>query len=72
MYKTYTQSSVKSIRKCKNPYIINENHIFSKIYYEVISGLILTNVTPKLSSCQYFDCLFTHYVVMSDFYLYII
>jgi hypothetical protein len=34
-----TQSSVKSIRKCKkNPYIINQNHIFFKNYYEVISG----------------------------------
>jgi hypothetical protein len=33
----------------KNPYIINQNHIFSKNYYEVISGYILTNVTPKHS-----------------------
>ena len=31
--------SVKSIGKCKkNPYIINQNHIFSKKYCEVISG----------------------------------
>ena len=54
MYKTYTQSSVKSIRKCKNPYIINENHILKKKYYEVISGLILTNVTPTLSELSLF------------------
>ena len=54
MYKTYTQSFVKSIRKCKNPYIINENHIIKKKYYEVISGLILTNVTPTLSELSLF------------------
>jgi hypothetical protein len=23
----------------------------------------------NIRNCQYFDCLFTHYVVMSDFYL---
>ena len=35
--KIYT--SAKSIGKCKkNPYIINQNHIFSKKYGEVISG----------------------------------
>jgi N-dimethylarginine dimethylaminohydrolase len=33
----------------KNHYIINQNHIFSEDYYEVISGYILTNVTPKHS-----------------------
>jgi hypothetical protein len=33
------------------------------------SKFILTNI-PNWN-CQYFDCLFTHYVVMSDFYLYI-
>ena len=38
-FSPYTQSSVKSIRKCKkNPYIINQNLIFSKNYCEVISG----------------------------------
>ena len=26
----------------------------------------------NIRNCQYIDCLFTHYVVMSDFYLYII
>jgi hypothetical protein len=31
--------SAKSIATCKkNPYIINQNHIFSKNYCEVISG----------------------------------
>jgi hypothetical protein len=35
--KIYT--SAKSIGKCKkNPYIINQNHILSKKYGEVISG----------------------------------
>jgi hypothetical protein len=33
----------------QNPYIINQNHIFSKNYCEVISGYILTNFTPKHS-----------------------
>ena len=31
----------------KNPYIINQNHIFSKNYCEVISGYMLANFTPK-------------------------
>ena len=48
-------SSVKSIRKCKkNPYIINQNHILIFFYYEVISGYILTNVTPKHSELSIF------------------
>ena len=35
----YTQYVAKSIATCKkNPYIINQNHIFSKNYCEVISG----------------------------------
>jgi rRNA processing protein Gar1 len=33
----YTHLS-KVFGNVKNPYIINQNHIFSKIYYEVISG----------------------------------
>jgi hypothetical protein len=33
------QYMAKSIATCKkNPYIINQNHIFSKSYCEVISG----------------------------------
>jgi hypothetical protein len=37
--RSLSQSSVKSIRKCKkNPYIINQNHIFNFFYCEVISG----------------------------------
>jgi hypothetical protein len=33
------QYGAKSIATCKNnPYIINQNHIFSKKYCEVISG----------------------------------
>ena len=38
----------------KNPYIINQNHIFSKSYCEVISGQILTNFTPKHSELSIF------------------
>jgi len=34
-----TQYVAKSIATCKkNPYIINQNHIFSKNYCEAISG----------------------------------
>ena len=35
-------------------YIINQNHIFSKKYCEVISGYILTNFTPKHSELSIF------------------
>ena len=36
---TYIQYVAKRIGACiKNPYIINQNHIFSKYYCEVISG----------------------------------
>jgi len=35
----HKQYVAKSIGACKNnPYIINQNHIFSKNYFEVISG----------------------------------
>ena len=40
--------------------------------------LLMTKVShpeilhQNIQNCQYFDCLFTHYVVMSYFYLYII
>ena len=35
----YIQHVAKSIATCKkNPFIINQNHIFSKKYCEVISG----------------------------------
>jgi hypothetical protein len=44
----HVQHVAKSIATCKkNPYVINQNHIFSKNYCEVISGYILTNFTPK-------------------------
>ena len=44
------QYVAKSIATCKiNPYIINQNHIFSKKYCEVIFGWILANFTPKHS-----------------------
>jgi hypothetical protein len=49
----------------RNPYIINQNHIFSQNYCEVISGYILTNFTPNIQNCLYFDCLFAYYVYMS-------
>ena len=58
MYKIYClfcmASNYSILPKCiatckKNPYIINQNHIFSKKYCEVISGQILTNLTPKHS-----------------------
>ena len=39
---------------------------------EVISGYILTYLTPRHSELSIFVCLFAHYVYMSGFYLYII
>jgi hypothetical protein len=36
-YRKYSDLS-KVFGNVKNPYIINQNHIFSKNYYEVISG----------------------------------
>jgi hypothetical protein len=35
--KQYVAKSIATCKK-KNPYIINQNHIFSKHYCEVISG----------------------------------
>jgi hypothetical protein len=35
-------------------FLIDQNRIFSKKYYEVISGYILTNVTPKHSELSLF------------------
>ena len=37
VYYIYSHLS-KVFGNVKNPYIINQNHIFSKNYYEVISG----------------------------------
>ena len=50
------QYVAKNIGACKKkiPIIINQNHIFSKYYCEVISGLILTNITPKHSELSIF------------------
>ena len=52
MYK----SSVKSIRKCKNKSLYNQPkpYLKKKNDYEVISGSILTNVTPKHSELSIF------------------
>jgi hypothetical protein len=44
--KRYSHLS-KVFGNVKNPYIINQNHILILLYYEVISGWILTNVTPR-------------------------
>ena len=49
------QYVAKSIATCKkNPYIINQNHIFSKHYCEVIFAHILTNFTPNHSELSIF------------------
>ena len=37
VHKQYVAKSIATCKK-KNPYIINQNHIFSKNYCEVISG----------------------------------
>ena len=65
------QHVAKSIATCekKSLHIINQNHIFSKNYCEVISGQILTISHQNIQNCL---CLFAHYVYMSGFYLYII
>jgi hypothetical protein len=57
----------------KNPYIINQNHIFfQKIIVKSFLDRFLQMLHQDIRNCLYFDWLFTHYVVMSDFYLYII
>jgi hypothetical protein len=38
MQQVNTSHLSKVFGHVKNPYIINQNHIFSKKYYEVISG----------------------------------
>jgi len=49
------QHVAKSIATYKNnPYIINQSHMFSKNYCEVISGYILTNFTSKHSELSIF------------------
>jgi len=61
----------KSIGTCKkNPYIINQNHIFSKNYCEVISGWILTNFTPKHSELSIF-CLFICSLCLYELFLFL-
>ena len=37
----------KVLQHVKNPYIINQNHIFSKKYCEVISGTIFNKFDTK-------------------------
>ena len=63
------QSSVKSIGKCKkNPYIISQDHIFfQKIIVKSFLDRFLQMLHQNIRNCLYFDWLFTHYIVMSDF-----
>jgi hypothetical protein len=51
-------------------HIIYQNHIFSKNYYEVISGSILTNVTPKHSELSIF-WLFIYSLCCYEWYLFV-
>jgi hypothetical protein len=66
-----TQSSVKSIRKCKkNPYIINQTIFFSKIIMKSFLDRFLTNVTPKHSELSIF-WLFIYSLCSHEWFLFV-
>ena len=65
------QYVAKSIATCKkNPYIINQNHIFSKNYCEVISGQMLINFIPKHSELSIFG-LFICSLCLYEWFLFV-
>ena len=68
------QSSVKSIGKCKKKSLYNQPkpYFFQKIIVKLFLDRFLQILHQHIRNCLYFDWLFTHYVVMSDFYKYII
>ena len=52
---------------------VQQHSHLSKVFGNVKKSLYNQQMLQQnIRNCQYFDCLFTHYVVMSDFYLYII
>jgi hypothetical protein len=60
----------QEFRKCKKSLYNQPNHIFSKNYYEVISGKILTNVTPKHSELSIF-WLFIYSLCCYEWFLFV-
>jgi hypothetical protein len=49
-----------------------KTYFFQKIIVKSFLDRFLQMLHQHIRNCLYFDWLFTHYVVMSDFYLYII
>ena len=57
----------------RNPYINQPKpYFFQKLIVKSFLDKFLQMLHQNIRNCLYFDWLFTHYVVMSDFYLYII
>jgi hypothetical protein len=64
------QSFVKSIGKCKKKSLYNQPkpYFFQKIIVKSFLDRFLQILHQNIWNCLYFDWLFTHYGVMSDFY----
>ena len=62
----YWEMQKKSLYNQPKPYF------FQKIIVKSFLDRFLQMLHQNIRNCLYFDWLFTHYVVMSDFYLYII
>ena len=58
--------------KKNNPYNQIKPNFFQKIIVKSFLDRFLQMLHQNIRNCLNFDWLFTHYVVMSDFYLYII
>jgi hypothetical protein len=63
------QSSVKNIGKSKKKSLYNQPKPYLKFFFIVKSFLarFLQILHQHIRNCLYFDWVFTHYVVMSDF-----
>ena len=65
-------STVLGNVKKKSQYNQPKPYFFQKIIVKSFLDRFLQILHQNIRNCLYFDWLFTHYVVMSDFYLYII
>jgi hypothetical protein len=65
-------STVLGNVKKKSLYNQPKPYFFLKIIVKSFLDRFLQMLHQNIRNCLYFDWLFTHYVVMSDFYLYII
>jgi hypothetical protein len=65
-------STVLGNVKKKSLYNQPKPYFFQKIIVKSFLDRFLQMLHQNFRNCLYFDWLFTHYVVMSDFYLYII